>query len=104
MRQKRGFHPRSINSVGGWNKTSSIAFINNPFMQRIGEIQTPVLIIHGGKAHSLYFSKTAYSKLIGNNKELLIIPNANHTDLYDGGNNNYIPFEKINKFYQDNLK
>lgn len=101
---KRGFHPRSINSVGGWNKTSGIAFINNPFMQRIGEIQTPVLIIHGEKAHSLYFSKTAYSKLTGNNKELLIIPNANHTDLYDGGNNNYIPFEKINKFYQDNLK
>lgn len=101
---KRGFYPQSVNSVGGWNKTSALPFINNPFMQRIGEILSAVLIIHGEKAHSLYFSKTAYSKLTGNNKELFIIPGANHTDLYDGGANNYIPFDKIEKFYKDNLK
>lgn len=100
----RGFHPRSVNSVGGWNKTAVLPFINNPFMQRIGEIQQPVLIMHGEKAHSLYFSKTAYSKLTGSNKELLIISGANHTDLYDGGANNYIPFDKLEQFYKDNLK
>lgn len=101
---KRGFHPRSVNSVGGWNITSALSFVNMPFMQRISEIRSAVLIMHGDKAHSLYFGKTAYSKLTGNNKELLIIPGANHTDLYDGGANNYIPFDKLSKFYMDNLK
>lgn len=101
---KRGFHPRSLNSVGGWNATSALSFINLPFMQRIDEIRSAVLIIHGEKAHSLYFSKTAYSRLTGNNKDLLIIPGANHTDLYDGGANNYIPFDKLEKFYHDNLR
>ncbi len=101
---KRGFHSRSVNSVGGWNKTSALSFINLPFMQRIGEIQSAVLIMHGEKAHSLYFGKTAYSKLTGSNKDLLIIPGANHTDLYDGGTNNYIPFDRLAKFYRDNLK
>lgn len=101
---KRGFHPRSVNSVGGWNKTSALSFINNPFMQRIGEIKQPVLIMHGEKAHSLYFSKTAYSKLTGSNKELFIIQGANHTDLYDGGEHNYIPFDKLERFYKDNLR
>lgn len=101
---KRGFHPRSVNSVDGWNKSSALSFINLPFMQRIGEIQSAVLIMHGDKAHSLYFGKTAYSKLTGNNKDLFIIPGANHTDLYDGGDNNYIPFDKLEKFYRDYLK
>lgn len=101
---KRGYHPRSVNSTDGWNKTSALSFVNLPFMQRIGEIQSAVLIMHGAKAHSLYFSKTAYSKLNGNNKELLIIPGANHTDLYDGGANSYIPFDQLEKFYRDNMK
>lgn len=101
---KRGFHPRSVNSVGGWNKTSILSFINMPFMQRIGEIKSAVLIIHGEKAHSLYMGKTAYSKLKGNNKDLLIIPRASHTDLYDGGDNHYIPFDKLAAFYNNYLK
>lgn len=101
---KRGFHPRSVNSVGGWNKTSNLPFINAPFMQRIGEIQSAVLIIHGEKAHSLYMGKTAFSKLKGANKDMLIVPGANHTDLYDGGTNHYIPFDKLAVFYNKYLK
>ncbi len=101
---KRGFHPRSVNSTEGWNKTSALSFVNLPFMQRIGEIQSAVLVMHGEKAHSFYFGKTAYSKLTGNNKELLIIPGATHTDLYDGGARDFIPFDRLAKFYHDNLK
>lgn len=100
----RGFHPRSVNSVGGWNKTSVLPFINMPFMQRIGEIRSAVLLIHGEKAHSLYFSQTAYSRLNGSNKTLLVIPGANHTDLYDGGAHHYIPFDRLAEFYTEQLK
>ena len=79
----RGYHPRSLNSNNGWNVTSSLSFLNMPILQYSSEIRSAVLLVHGEKAHSRYFSETAYSKLTGDNKELLIIPGASHTDLYD---------------------
>ena len=97
----RGFHPRSINSNGHWNKTSALSFINTPLLTFADEIRNPVLIIHGEKAHSLYFSKDAFKKLTGDNKQLMIIPGANHTDLYD--NMKYIPMKEIVAFYKKNL-
>lgn len=98
----RGFHARSINSNGNWNLTSSLSFINMPILAYSSEIQSPVLIIHGDKAHSKYFSQDAYKKLKGKNKELLLIKDANHTDLYD--NAQKIPFDKIEAFFSANLK
>ena len=98
----RGYHPRSLNSNGGWNTTSSLSFINMPILSYADEIKNPVLLIHGEKAHSRYFSEDTFKKLKGDNKELMIIPGANHTDLYD--NFEKIPFDKIIKFYKDNLK
>lgn len=98
----RGYHSRSLNSNGGWNKTSSLSFINMPILSYADEIKSPVLLIHGEKAHSRYFSEDTFKKFKGDNKELMIIPGANHTDLYD--NFEKIPFEKIIKFYKDNLK
>ena len=98
----RGYHPRSLNSNGGWNKTSSLSFINMPILSYADEIKSPVLLIHGEKAHSRYFSEDTFKKLKGDNKELMIIPGANHTDLYD--NLEKIPFDKIIKFYKDSLK
>ena len=94
----RGFHPRSINSNGHWNKTSALSFINTPLLTFADEIRSPVLMIHGEKAHSLYFSKDAFKKLTGDNKTLMIIPAANHTDLYD--NIKYIPMREIVAFYK----
>ena len=101
---KRGFHARSINSNGKWNMTSSLSLINQPILQYASEIRTPVLIVHGENAHSRYFGETAYHKLKGNNKELFIVKGANHVDLYDGGDKNAIPFDKIESFYKENLK
>ena len=101
---KRGFHARSINSNSKWNMTSSLSLINQPILQYANEIRTPVLIIHGEKAHSKYFGEDAFKKLNGDNKELLIIKGANHVDLYDGGDKNAIPFDKIESFYKENLK
>ena len=98
----RGFHARSINSNGKWNTTSSLALINMPILAYGNEIRTPVLMIHGEKAHSRYFSEDAFKKLKGNNKELLIIKDANHVDLYD--NLEKIPFKKITEFFRKNLK
>jgi len=92
----RGYHPRSLNSNGGWNVTSSLSFLNMPIHSYAGEIRNAVLVIHGEKAHSVYFSKDAYAKLKGDNKELLIIPGAVHTDLYD--KTDVIPFDKIESF------
>ena len=80
---QRGYHPRSLNSNGGWNVTSSLSFMNMPILQYAGEIRSAVLLVHGEKAHSRYFSEGAYEKLTGDNKELMIIPGANHVDLYD---------------------
>ena len=98
----RGYHPRSLNSNGGWNVTSSLSFLNMPILQYSSEIRSAVLLVHGEKAHSRYFSETAYSKLTGDNKELLIIPGANHTDLYD--QMDVIPFEKLKVFFEEYLK
>ena len=98
----RGDHPRSLNSNGGWNVTSSLSFLNMPILQYSSEIRSAVLLVHGEKAHSRYFSETAYSKLTGDNKELLIIPGANHTDLYD--RMDIIPFEKLKAFFAEYLK
>ena len=111
---KRGYHERSLNSNKGWNTTSALSFINTQQLSYIDEIKNPVLIIHGEKAHSRYFSEDAFDKMTNSkhekgknavvgNKELMIIPNASHTDLYDGGDNNYIPFDKIEKFFNENL-
>lgn len=98
----RGYHARCGNSNGGWNKTSALPFMNFPLLSMAGEIKSPVMIVHGENAHSLYFGKTAFSKLTGNNKELVIVPGANHTDLYDRLDK--IPFDKIVRFFNINLK
>ena len=98
----RGYHSRSLNSNNGWNVTSSLSFLNMPILQYSSEIRCAVLLVHGEKAHSRYFSETAYSKLTGDNKELLIIPGANHTDLYD--QIDVIPFEKLKAFFEEYLK
>ncbi len=99
---KRGFHKRSIGSNGGWNTTSSLSLINMPILSYTNEIRNAVLMIHGEKAHSRYFSEDAFKKLKGDNKELLIVPGANHVDLYD--NLEKIPFDKIESFYKAYLK
>lgn len=99
---KRGFHPRSIGSNGGWNATSVLSLINMPILAYSSEIRNAVLMIHGEKAHSRYFSEDAFKKLKGKNKELYIVEGANHVDLYD--NLEKIPFDKIEKFFKDNLK
>lgn len=98
----RGFHKRSINSNGNWNMTSALSLINQPILAHSDEIKSAVLMIHGENAHSLYFSKDAFKKLKGENKELYIVENANHTDLYDDLEK--IPFDKIADFYRENLK
>ncbi len=92
----RGYHPRSLNSNGGWNVTSSISFLNMPLESYAGEIKNPVLLVHGEKAHSRYFSEDLYKKLRGENKKLLIVPGAVHTDLYDKVD--VIPFDAIEEF------
>ena len=97
----RGYHPRSLNSNGGWNKTGCMSFLNQPILAYSDEIRSAVLMIHGEKAHSCYFSRDAFAKLQGDNKELLIIPNAVHTDLYD--RMDIIPFEKMKEFFGKNL-
>ena len=99
---KRGYHPRSLNSNAGWNKTAALSLLNTPLLAYADEIRNAVLIIHGEKAHSRYFSETAFSKLKGENKELLIVPGASHTDLYD--NFDKIPFDKIDSFFREYLK
>ena len=99
----RGYHKRSLNSNNGWNKTSSLSFINMPLLTYSDEIRNAVLMIHGEKAHSRYFSEDAFKKLKGDNKELLIIPGASHVDLYDN-QANVIPFDKIESFFREYLK
>ena len=99
---KRGYHPRSINSGQGWNMTSTLAFLNAPILAYSDEIRSAVMIIHGEKAHSRYMGEDAFKKLKGDNKHLLIIPGAVHTDLYD--KTDIIPFDKIEQFYKEYLK
>lgn len=98
---ERGYHKRSLNSNGGWNVIGTMSFLNQPICQYSDEIRSAVLMIHGEKAHSCYFSKDEFAKLTGENKELLIIPDAVHTDLYD--DLDIIPFEKIENFFNQYL-
>ncbi|MBO6229548.1 MAG: alpha/beta hydrolase [Ruminiclostridium sp.] len=105
----RGYHKRSLNSNNGWNKTGCLSFINMPILQYSNEIRSAVLIVHGDKAHSCYFGKDAFANMTKDskytaNKELLIIPGASHTDLYDGGKDKVIPFDKLADFYNKNLR
>ena len=127
----RGYHKRSLNSNEGWNKTSILPWLNAGFLKFTNEIDNAVLILHGEKAHSRYFGITAYENMTGakvdlqgqdanlqplnkplaepfivtrGNKQLYIVPNATHCDLYDGGDSNYIPFDYIEEFYKTNLK
>ncbi len=99
---ERGYHKRSLNSNGGWNMTSALSFMNMPILAYSDEIRSAVLMIHGEKAHSCYFSKDAFKNLKGDNKELMIIPDAVHTDLYD--RMDVIPFDKLESFYREYLK
>ncbi|MEF2825466.1 MAG: alpha/beta hydrolase [Peptococcaceae bacterium] len=104
----RGYHPRSLNSNGGWNIIGCQSFMNQPILQYSNEIRSAVLLIHGENAHSCYFSKDAYANMVqdnpySDNKELLILPDTVHTDLYDGGDKNAIPFDKLADFYRTYL-
>ena len=106
---ERGYHPRSLNSNGGWNVIGCMSFMNQPINTYSNEIRSAVLIMHGDKAHSCYFGKDAYEAMTKDskykdNKELLLIEGASHTDLYDGGENNAIPFDKLEAFYTEYLK
>ncbi len=105
---KRGYHSRSLNSNGGWNVTGCMSFLNQPILQYSNEIRSAVLIVHGEKAHSCYFSRDAYAAMVkdnpySGNKELLIIPDAVHTDLYDGGGKKAIPFDRLTEFFRAHL-
>lgn len=97
----RGYHARSLNSNEGWNLTSSLSFLNTPLLQYSHEIQSAVLLVHGEEAHSCYFSRNAFKKLKGDNKELLLIPGAVHTVLYDKVD--VIPFDRLAAFFRQYL-
>lgn len=97
----RGYHKRSLNSNGGWNVTGTMSFVNMPLLQYSNEIRSAVLLIHGEKAHSCYFSQDAFKNLKGDNKELMLIPDAVHIDLYD--RTDIIPFDKMEKFFKENM-
>ena len=104
---ERGYTERSLNSNDGWNLTSSLSFLNMPILRYTNEIRSAVLMIHGEKAHSCYFSKDAFADMVnGNpyreNKELLLLPDAVHTDLYD--RKDIIPFDKIEQFFHEYLR
>ena len=106
---QRGYHPRSLNSNGGWNVTGCMSFMNQPILMYSHEIRSAVMILHGDAAHSFYFGKDAYDNMMkGNpnpeNKELLVIPGATHTDLYDGGGKDAIPFDRLETFFRTYLK
>ena len=105
----RGYHPRSLNSNMGWALTAATSLMNTSLFTYANEIRSAVLIVHGEKAHSRYMGETAYNDMVRNskyaaNKELMIIPNATHCDLYDGGKGNYIPWDKLQEFFEINLK
>lgn len=104
----RGYHARSLNSNGGWNVIGCESFMNQPILKYSNEIRSAVMVMHGDKAHSFYFGKDAFDNMInGNkyadNKELLVIEGATHTDLYDGGGNNAIPFDRLQAFFEKYL-
>lgn len=99
---ERGYHPRSLNSNGGWAASTGTSLMNMRLFTYAGEIDSAVLMIHGEKAHSCYLSRDTFRLLKGGNKELMIIPGAVHTDLYD--RKDIIPFEKIQHFFEEHLK
>ena len=106
---ERGYHPRSLNSNGGWNVIGCMSFMNQPILKYSSEIRSAVMIMHGDKAHSFYFGKDAFENMTKDskytdNKEFLVIEGASHTDLYDGGDKNAIPFDKLADFYNKYLK
>lgn len=112
---KRGYHKNSVNSTGGWMAQAATGWMNNEILSHPEDLRSAVMILHGEKAHSRYMGEATYKKLKGSrsaqgdarlseNKQLVIVPNATHTDLYDGGDKNYIPFDKIDKFFQIYLK
>jgi len=105
----RGYHPRSLNSNDGWAASAGTSLMNTRLFIYSREIRSAVLMIHGDKAHSCYMSRDAYANMVkdskyADNKELLIIPGASHTDLYDGGGKDAIPFDKIEAFMKEYLK
>ena len=105
----RGYHPRSLNSNNGWTVNTMTSLMNTRLFTYSKEIRSAVLMIHGDKAHSCYMSRDAYANMVEGskyaaNKELLIIPGASHTDLYDGGDKEAIPFDKIEAFMKEHLK
>ena len=104
----RGYHARSLNSNGGWNVIGCESFMNQPILRYSDEIRSAVLVVHGDAAHSCYFGRDAYADMVRDNKytdnkELLIIPGASHTDLYDGGKTGAIPFDKLEQFFKTYL-
>ena len=105
----RGYHPRSLNSNDGWTVNTNTSLMNTRLFTYSKEIRSAVLMIHGDKAHSCYMSRDAYADMVkdskyADNKELYIIPGASHTDLYDGGGKNAIPFDKIESFFETYMK
>lgn len=106
---ERGYHPRSLNSNMGWANTAATSLMNTRLFTYSNEIRSAVLIVHGEKAHSRYMGETAYNDMVKDskykaNKELMIIPGATHCDLYDGGKGNFIPWDKLQDFFESNLK
>lgn len=97
----RGYHKRSLNSNDGWNATSNLPFLNFKFFEYADELENPVMIVHGDKAHSFYFGKDTFALLKGDNKEFVVVPGASHTDLYD--QIDIIPFKRIIDFYNKNF-
>ena len=100
----RGYHERSLNSNGGWAVQAGTSLMNMKLLAYADEIENAVMVLHGEKAHSRYFGEDAFKRLTGDNKELVIVPGASHTDLYDGGDKNYIPFDRLAEFFAKYLK
>ena len=96
----RGYHPRSLNSNEGWNVIGTQSFLNLPILAYAGEIESAVMVLHGDAAHSCYMGRDAFARLTGDNKELVLVPGATHTDLYDGGGKNAIPWDRIQAFFE----
>ena len=99
----RGYHPRSLNSNDGWNVIGTQSFLNQPILAYADEIETAVMVLHGDAAHSCYMGKDAFAQLKGDNKELVLVPGAVHTDLYDGGGKDAIPWDKLQAFFEQHL-
>lgn len=100
----RGYHPRSLNSNDGWNVIGTLSFLNQPILAYADEIESAVMVLHGDAAHSCYMGKDAFSLLRGDNKELVLVPGAVHTDLYDGGGKNAIPWDRLQGFFEKYLR